>query len=323
MPVGAAIGGAAIIGGVATNNAANRTARAAENTANTNNALQRDIYNRNVAIQTPYLQSGNRSMQAWMSMMGLAPETQPAATPSVSSMGNYQTNPAVSGGDPGTRGLPGLTRQLELSSDLNGSGMPMANTLPTATGTGAVGSGIKGEDFTGPQINPGAGGGVNAMDGVVGSTGTGTNALTGYDAFRQSLGYQSGLDEGNRALTARQASQGRLLSGDAAREAARYNTDYAQRWAGNYLDRLMQGTMLGSGAANALAGVGTNYASAVGNNNQNALAVQSNAWNQGAQGISDAAGNIAGGIAYGAGNNWGRTGSMASSYSGGGRPIWF
>lgn len=276
MPVGAAIGGAAIIGGVATNRAADRTARAAETTATNNNALAREVYNRNVQIQMPYLAGGNRSLEAWASLMGLG-----EPTPGVSSVAN--------GGAVGNALRPGLARR----------GYEMSGA----------------EDFEGPQVNPGPNGQA-----------TRPNALSGYDSFRNSLGYQQGLDEGNRSLNLRLANRGQLLSGDAAREAVRFNSDYAQRWAGNYLDRLMQGTMLGAGAANALSGVGTNYASGVAANNNNALSVQSGAWQQGAQGTSDMAGNLAGAFAYGYGNNWGRNpAATASSYqqasSGFGRPL--
>lgn len=299
MPVGAAIGGAAIIGGVATTRASDRTARAAETTATTNNNLQRQVYDRNVQAQAPYLQAGGRSLAAWESLMGLGT----APSQGVSSIASQS----------GSAPRPGLAAR----------GYDAAQQIDV-------------DGYGGPQINPGQpGGGMpNALagGGALGSGGAGqvqgpgqANALTGYDSFRRSLGYQQGLDEGHRSMNLNMANRGQLLSGDAAREAARFGTNYAQRWAGNYLDRLQQGTMLGAGAANALAGVGTNYAGAVSANNNNALNVQSGAWQSGAQGIGDMAGNIAGGVAYGYGNNWGRSpaaqGSSYQASSGYGRPI--
>lgn len=294
MPVGGAIAGAAVIGGVAQNRASSRTARAAETTAANNNALQTQIYTQNRATQTPFLNAGNRSMDAWLRMMGLG-----EPSPGLSSVANGgATGNAL---NPQGRTYPGL-----------------AGRAPEPLGR-AYGAG---EDFSGPQINPGLPGGqpTGATGGAAGS------GNAGFDAFKRSLGYQASLDEGNRALNLRLANRGQLLSGDAAREAVRFNSDFAQRYAGSYLDRLMQGTMLGAGAANALAGVGTSYAGAVGANNNNALNMQAGAWQNGAQGLSDMAGNIAGGIAYGYGNNWGRTpNALNSSYqqasSGFGRPL--
>lgn len=71
MPVGAAIGGAAVIGGVATSNAASRNARAATSVADQNDQLQREIYNQNRTAMQPYADGGNRSFTAWQNLMGL------------------------------------------------------------------------------------------------------------------------------------------------------------------------------------------------------------------------------------------------------------
>mgnify|MGYP006956296316 CR=1 FL=1 len=308
MPVGAAIGGAAVIGGVATTRASDRTARAAETTAANNNALQGQIYQQNRATQTPFLNAGNRSMDAWMSMMGLAPQANGVGTASVSTSGAVPN--ALS---PGGRGYPGLAAR---------------DILADQQAERAYGA-KPGDNPFGPQINPGLPG-TQPSPGVSspGAPAAGGAGNAGFEAFKQSLGYQAALDEGNRALNLRLGNRGQLLSGDAAREAVRFNSNFAHGFAGNYLDRLMQGTMLGAGAANALSGVGTSYANAVGANNNNALNVQAGAWQNGAQGLNDMAGNIAGGIAYGYGNNWGRNpASTASSYqpasSGSGRPIFW
>lgn len=292
MPVGAAIGGAAIIGGVATSSAARSTSRAAENTAAQNNATQLQIYNQNRQAQQPFLQGGNTAWQAWQSMMGLTPRaaTQPGTQPG--------TQPQVLPGEGyGGNALnrPGLQARLDPA------GVPVGGSLTSGQ--------------TGLTQTP-----ANALNPT--SQATPANALTGFDAFKASMGYQSGLDEGMRGLNHRLASSGRLFSGEAGREAIRYNQQYADSFAGDYLSRLMQGTQIGSGAANALAGVGSNYANAVSANNNAALNARANANAAAAGGWSDAAANIATGAAYAWGNRSGGN-AMGSSYSGSGRPIFW
>lgn len=73
MPVGAAIAGAVgAVGSAAIGaNAASNAADAAKNAAKKNNALQKEIYDRNSANLTPFMQSGGRANDAITNFLGL------------------------------------------------------------------------------------------------------------------------------------------------------------------------------------------------------------------------------------------------------------
>ena len=310
MPVGAAIAGSAVIGAAATSSASRNTTRAAESTAETNNALQREVYNRNTANMQPYMEGGGRSFAAWQDFMGLTPRPQANQPQAQQSYPTGQPGgSATYGGTGGSAyGDVGVMDMAMASDDGN---MPMR---PNALYSPALG---------GAQVQPQQPGAPLANTGQPGAP---ANALSGYDQFKASTGYETGLAEGFRGLNSRLASQGRLFSGDAGREAIRYGQNYADTFSTNYLDRLMQGTQIGAGATNALAGVGTNYANATGANNNNALAATAagNAANAGA--ITGLAGNVGSAAAYYYGN---RPSPTASSYGGGnastgyGRPIFW
>lgn len=292
-----AIVGSSIISGVASSNASKSTAKAAENTAAANNALQLQIYNQNKQAQQPYLQGGNRAWDAWQSFMGL---TQPApATPA--------TQPIT--GQPQV--LPAQNASPLLSSKLNGNALAMR----------------LGEGFERPVTGGGAGLTPTPPGQTATTPGTGAtpppagNALSGYDMFKQSMGYQTGLTEGMRSLNARLATGGRLFSGDAGREAVRYGQEYAHSFAGDYLGQLMNGAQMGAGAANALAGVGSNYANASAANNNAALNARANANAATAGAIGDAAANAGTALGYYYGNRAPAGNALGSSYSGYGRPI--
>lgn len=217
MPVGAAIGGAAVIGGVATSKAASKTAKAAQSTADQNNALQREIYERNVGIQQPFVNGGTQSYNAFLDMLGL-----------------------------------------------NGA----------------------------------------ASDGTT----------KGYEAFKNSTGYQQGLDQGQRQLNASAAAKGGLLSGAAAKEGLRYGQSYSNQFTDNYLNKLLGGAQIGQGAANALSGVGTNYVNGVSANNNTALNATAAANTAGANAINGIAGNAASAFGYAYGNNFGQN-ALSSSFA--------
>ena len=100
MPIGAAIGGAAVIGGVATSNAAKKSAKAVTSAADSSNATQLAIYNQNRTAAQPYVDGGSRSFDAWQSMMGLTPGDGGAGYNAFKASTGYQT--AL---DEGYRGL--------------------------------------------------------------------------------------------------------------------------------------------------------------------------------------------------------------------------
>lgn len=318
-----AIVGSAAVGAVASSNAAKKTASAARDTASANNATQLQIYNQNRQAQQPFLQGGNTAFQAWQSMMGLTPQqaaaqpgAQPQVLPAQSPTGNAlgggsaTYNGGKSGMGPMMMRDPGLGNPLVVGE----GGQTYGGVQPGAyTGGGSLTSGQTGQTqpLPGNALSPGGAGGPAAP-----------NALTGYDAFKASMGYQSGLDEGARSVNHLLASRGNLFSGEAGREMQRYGQTYANSFAGDYLSRLMQGTQVGTGAANALAGGGSSYANATNANNNVALNARANANAASGNAIGDLAGAAGSAAAYYYGNRE-PSNALASSYSGSGRPIFW
>lgn len=73
MPVALAIGAvaAAGIGAAASHSAANKASNAATNAANSNNALQKQVYDTNAATLSPYVKAGNTATTSIQSLLGL------------------------------------------------------------------------------------------------------------------------------------------------------------------------------------------------------------------------------------------------------------
>ena len=80
------------------------------------------------------------------------------------------------------------------------------------------------------------------------------------EMLRATPGYQFMLDEGSRAINARNAATGSFYSGRPMRELARYATGLADTTFGEYFQRLAQVAGLGSGANSATAQAGADAA---------------------------------------------------------------
>lgn len=97
------------------------------------------------------------------------------------------------------------------------------------------------------------------------------DANAGFDAFRNSTGYNFRVNEGMRAITGNQAARGLLNSGDTLRRLNSFAQDAASAEFGNYFNALAGQQSVGVNAANAQAGVASNFSSQVQQNNaQNA-----------------------------------------------------
>lgn len=96
-------------------------------------------------------------------------------------------------------------------------------------------------------------------------------AQSGFDAFRNSTGYQFRVGEGNRAITNNKAVSGLLKSGSTLKALTSYGQNQASAEFGNYLGALQGQQGVGLSAASAQAGVANNYSAQVqGNNSVNA-----------------------------------------------------
>lgn len=97
------------------------------------------------------------------------------------------------------------------------------------------------------------------------------DAQSGFDAFRNSTGYNFRLNEGNRAVNTGMAARGMGNSGAALKALQERGQNLASAEFGNYYNALAGQQSLGFNAASAQAGVAGNFSSQVQQNNaQNA-----------------------------------------------------
>ncbi len=150
------------------------------------------------------------------------------------------------------------------------------------------------------QTGTRAGTSINAVLGLGGDPAAQERA---FEQFRNSSGYQFQVDEAERATNSAFAHRGGFNSGAALKALQDRRQQLANGTSGNWLAALQGQQGTGLSAANALAGVGTNFAGAVGANN-NALAdARGNAALAGASQTNSLLGSLAqtGGYLYGQG----------------------
>lgn len=78
----------------------------------------------------------------------------------------------------------------------------------------------------------------------------------GFDNWRNSTGYQFGLNQGTQAITGNNAAAGLLNSGSAAKALQSFGQDYANTQYGNYMNQLSGLAGQGLSAANTIGGAG-------------------------------------------------------------------
>lgn len=103
-------------------------------------------------------------------------------------------------------------------------------------------------------VGQGAGAGSQIAN-MLGLGGAGAQG-TGFDNWKNSTGYQFGLDQGTQAITGNAATKGLLNSGGTLKALNTFGQDYASTKSGDYMNQL-QG-LLGSGiqGANTIGGAG-------------------------------------------------------------------
>lgn len=161
------------------------------------------------------------------------------------------------------------------------------------------------------NLEPFRASGVGALrnyNALLGLGGDSAGALSAFNTFRDSTGYQFQFDEGMRALNSGWAAKGALNSGAAMKSFGQYGQNLAKGALGQYMDRLAAQANTGMGAASALAGVGQNLVSNVSNNNQASGSALANA--QLANGAASA--NMWGNVGQSVGS---ALGMYASSYA--------
>lgn len=252
--VAAAVAGAAVIGGVASNAAANKQAGAAKNasdaqlqaTEDTNN-LQYQMYLQNLQNEKPYQQSGNLALAALTGGLGLA-----------GGGGGFNTGGNSTGNVAGASTLGGDHAGATYSNLYN-------DTIPDGGGTNAYyGNGVQNYGASAQQMNDAA----NQYQGAF------TQTFTPSD-LTIDPSYQFRLDQGQKALQASAAARGGLLTGQGAADITNYAQGAASQEYQAAFDRFQTTQNNSYNRLAALAGVG-----------QTAVANDNAAGTSTAQGIS-------------------------------------
>lgn len=165
-----------------------------------------------------------------------------------------------------------------------------------------------------------AGAAQSALLGLGGDQAGATNALNNY---ANSAGLNFQLQQGQRAVTGANSVKGLLHSGDTLKRLDQYGQGLGASYFERYLNQLNGVSQQGLGGANALAGVGTNYANAVGANNDSAASATGNAALSSAANTNALLGSAAqtGGFLYGSGA-FGSSARPAAAAGGGYNPAW-
>lgn len=239
--VAVAIGGATLVNGLMSSNAASNAASGATNAANQSNATNQAQYNQTRADATPWRNAGGASMNQLGYLMGL-----PGYGPQGGSLGSSMGGPRTVMGGLGTgpegrvpkqqSGIEGATANggpLQLSNDQqsawasSGYDPSMLQSFQDAWSQGQGGSlgSAMGQDQGSPAYNAAMGG--------YGSLSTPFSATN----FQTDPGYQFRLSEGAKALERSAASKGMTMSGAQQQALSRYNQGFASNEYGNVYNR--------------------------------------------------------------------------------------
>lgn len=242
--------GASFLGNKSEKKAIDRATDASLQGTRESNALLERIYGRNEAALAPFQARGNLAGDAVMELLGfnpppaLAPAPQVPQGPQQAALGTYGGMGAL--GNLGAQGF----------SVGDSYGGYSAFSPRGARNLGV----LAGQQ---PQFQPP----VMAMAQPQGAvTAAQPSAMSAFDRYRQSNGYQFRLNEGLNALGTQYAALGAFDSGPARQAAIRYGQDYGSNEFGKYLGYLTNQQGVGLSGASALAGVAQNYANNAANN---------------------------------------------------------
>ncbi len=302
--IAAGIGAAASVGGAALSSKASKKAtksanQTAERNTAANNALTREMYDRNSANLLPYSQTGLAAGNTLNAM--LLGNPQQAQRP-MQQPANPEYNPGIESQfmQPGAQktigtgvmqsrpeymvqgGVGGTDWNAYVNDPMNSDALADYNANHAGTDMGAFGQQHYQNDGARRDLTPYP---AQAQP-------------SAWDNFRNSTNYQFRLDQGNKGINQGYAANGMLESGAAMKGIADYNQQFASNELNQYQDRLAQQQQVGLGAVSALAGVGQNMVNNVTANNNSAAQVAA----QGAIQRGAAQGQLYSGIAGGIGN---------------------
>lgn len=260
-----------VLGASSANKASKRAAQVSADNNAANTALQREVYNQNKQILSPFVNRGNAAGDQINALLGLG-GSQSTPSPQPNALSQFQGGPIEYGG---------------LDSTGFGSRRTNENFFnPALYADGPRGYPIAGYSPTSNNLATGGAQGIGAQDA----------ANNAFDIYRNSTGYQFRLGEGQNALNSGYAGAGILQSGDAMRAATEYGQNFASNEFGNYLGYLGNQQGVGLSAGSAVAGVGQNYANNVTAGNTQDAANQANALTSRQNPFANLAGTIGGGL---------------------------
>jgi hypothetical protein len=302
MPVGAILGGVASIGGAligaSGQKKAAKQASAAQQDATQSQltlgresmALNRDIYESNRGILSPFVGRGNVAGDQINALLGLPSTPAPA--------------PQAPAAQPATAAPRQLTGSYNLDNGLNG----FARMLMARRGGETMGGEITPGIVSRQPLNPGTTTPTSSVP-----AGVAANPMNALNNFANSAGMQFQQQEAGKAINHSAAGGGWLESGAALKALSDRSQDIAlNNYFMPYMGLLGGQQAVGAGAASSIAGVGTNFGntaaginSQMGANIQNGANAASNAallrgqansnmWNT----IGSSFGNIVGGIKF-------------------------
>ena len=227
--------GAAIIGGIASNKAADKGASAVENASDANNAMQRYMYDTTRQDNMGRMVVGDNAMNAYARLMGVNGYVDPS-TVTVDEQAIRDSIARPENVDSHGRFL---------NSAINGMHSQNYET--------AVADAIDAAKKKKAQEMAQSGGGN-----------------PDYSAFFDSPDYKFSFDEGQRAVNGSLAARGLGNSGAALKELTRYGQGAASQNLGNYAAKLASLAGIAQPATNAVSSVGANAANNIGNSNMQA-----------------------------------------------------
>jgi hypothetical protein len=241
---------------------ASNAGKAQTQAAQQSNDMQWRIYQDQVARNQPFYNAGLAAQNRYMQLLGLA-------SPSTTTTGQTASQPAS--------GMTNGQYYLAAHPELQGTkwAKDEASLFQHFYKYGARDGAVWGPSGTQMQ-----------------TTSTTTPDMTqqqAFDAFRNTPGYQFGLNQGRRAVESSAAARGGLNSGAALKALTKFGNDYAdQQGFTPYMNRL-SGLFGGAQtAAGQMGSYGANFANNYGQNLQNAAQARANstyasnqAWNNG------------------------------------------
>jgi hypothetical protein len=241
--LGAIALGASAIGGIAnaaqSGSASRRAVDASTQATQENNALAREIYGQNRQTLAPFVNQGTAATSYINQLLGIA---QP-----------QQQQPQMGGMGGGFNADAYLQQNPDVAQEF---GRQNQYQTPQSYAQFHYDTYGKNEGRQAPM-----------MGGSLTPTAPAGDAMQGFDAFRNSTGYNFRVNEGQRAITNNAAVRGMLNSGATLKGLTRFGQDIGSQEFGNYLNTLLGQQSLGANAASAQAGQATNFSSQVQANN--------------------------------------------------------